>query len=168
MSDSSEPDATAPLPEQVPFPASGRLLGLDYGTKRVGVAVSNPDQTIASPLETWQRQDPAQEERRLRSLVEEYRIVGLVVGLPVHMSGEEGQKAGEARAFGRHAAEVAGLPLRFWDERFTSSQADEHMLAADLTRKQRKGIRDRLAAQILLQHFLDAADRERPPGAYRD
>ncbi|MEX0718494.1 MAG: Holliday junction resolvase RuvX [Planctomycetaceae bacterium] len=159
-----ESDAAPP----VPFPERGRLLGMDYGTKRVGVALSNPDQTIASPLETWEGQDEAQEERRLKTLVEDYGVAGLVIGLPVHMSGAEGGMAAEARAFGKYLAAVTGLPVRFWDERFTSIEADEHLLSADLSRKKRKGIRDRLAAQILLQNYLDAPDRERSPGTIRD
>lgn len=162
MSDSFESDAPAPFPDR------GRLLGLDYGAKRIGVALSNPDQTIASPLETWEGRDPAQLARRMKQVVAEYAIVGIVVGLPVHMSGDEGAIAGEARRFGRYVADVTGLPLRFWDERFTTSAAEEHLLAANLTRKQRKGLRDRLAAQILLQSYLDAADRERAPGKFGD
>ena len=78
-------------------PARGRLLGLDYGTKRVGLALSNIDQTIATPLETYLRRDERQDERYLQKQVQEHGVAGLVVGLPVHMSGDEGEKAREAR-----------------------------------------------------------------------
>ena len=147
------------------FPREGRLLGLDYGTKRVGIAVSTPEQNISSPLENYQRRSEPLDAAHLKELARDYRIAGIVVGLPVHMSGEEGQKAGEARAFGEWAGRVTGLPVRFWDERFTSAMAEDHLLAADMSRKKRKARLDMLAAQILLQSYLDAKDRERRPGA---
>src|SRR5262245_63325698 len=104
MSDSSEPARV---------PARGRLLGLDFGTKRVGLALSNVEQTIATPLETYTRRDEQQDARLLQNRVRENSIAGLVVGLPVHMSGDEGQKAREARAFGNWAARVTNLPVVF-------------------------------------------------------
>src|SRR5262249_2159532 len=99
MNASSEPASSD-------FPAHGRLLGLDYGTKRLGLALSNAEQTIATPLETWLRRDQRQDEKYLQQKVQEYGVVGLVVGLPVHMSGDEGEKAREARVFGEWAATV--------------------------------------------------------------
>ena len=94
MSGSSEPgDANAELPQR------GRLLGLDYGTRRIGIAVSDDEQHIASPLENYTRSRDEVDAARLKSLAEEYRVVGLVVGLPIHTGGEEGQKAREARRF---------------------------------------------------------------------
>src|SRR5262245_47297383 len=86
------------------FPSHGRLLGIDFGTKRVGLALSNPDQTLATPLETVNRRDEPQDARHLQQKVREYSVVGLVVGLPVHMSGDEGALAREARAYGQWAA----------------------------------------------------------------
>jgi putative Holliday junction resolvase len=145
------------------FPARGRLLGLDYGTKRVGLALSNPEQTIASPLETYQRRDERQDALYLARMAREYSIAGLVVGLPVHMSGDEGGKARDARTFGQWAAKATGLPVTWCDERYTSALADEHLRAAQLGPKQRKARRDMLAAQIMLQTFLDSARREEPP-----
>ena len=91
----------------------------------------------------------------LRQLVEEYRVVGLVVGLPVHMSGDEGEKAREARAFGRWAAEATGLPVTWWDERYTTVIAEEALISAGLSKKKRKQRLDKLAAQIMLQAYLD-------------
>jgi putative Holliday junction resolvase len=145
------------------FPAAGRLLGLDFGTKRIGIAISTPTQTIASPLESLTRSGADADARRLRAVAGEYGAVGIVVGLPVHMSGEEGGSARLAREFGQWAAGVTGLPLRFWDERFTSAAAEEHLLGAELTKKQRQRRIDKLAAQIMLQSYLDAPDRVRPP-----
>ena len=145
------------------FPTTGRLLGLDFGTKRIGIAVSTPDQTIASPLESLTRSGADADARRLRVLAEDYRAVALVVGLPVHMSGEEGGSARLAREFGGWAGKVTSLPVRFWDERFTSSVAEAHLLGAELTKKQRQRRIDKLAAQIMLQSYLEAADRDRLP-----
>jgi putative holliday junction resolvase len=154
-------------PPGADFPAQGRLLGLDYGTKRLGLALSNAEQTIATPLETYLRRDVRQDEMHLQQKVHEYGVVGLVVGLPVHMSGDEGEKAGEARAFGQWAAGVTKRPVRFTDERYTSVMADEHLHTAQLNPKKRKALRDMLAAQILLQSYLDSPRRGEAPGALR-
>ena len=145
---------------------SKRLLGVDYGSVRVGLAVSDPDRIIASPLATYPRRDAEQDARYFRDLAAAEGVVGLVVGLPVHMSGEEGQKAAEARAFGRWLGELTGLPVVFWDERYTSAEAERHLLAAGLTNKRRKDRRDRVAAQVLLQGYIDAGcPVEQSPGA---
>lgn len=138
------------------LPRIGRLIGLDYGTRRLGVAVSNPDQSIASPVVNWDRRDRAQDERFLARQVQEYRAVGLVVGLPVHMSGDEGEKAREARDFGAWAAAACGLPVAFHDERYSTAFADEQLRSAGLGHKQRQARRDMLAAQYLLQSYLDS------------
>ncbi|HTI49484.1 MAG TPA: Holliday junction resolvase RuvX [Planctomycetaceae bacterium] len=148
-----------------PFPARGRLLGLDFGTKRVGLALSNAEQTIATPVETYQRRDQIQDARYLRQKVEEFTVVGLVVGLPVHMSGDEGEKAREAREYGAWAADVTNLPLALCDERYTTAQADELLRGAALSPKQRKARRDMLAAQILLQTYLESDRRNIAPGS---
>jgi putative Holliday junction resolvase len=153
MPDSSD------TPESSIFPVRGRLLGIDFGTKRLGLAICNPEQTISSPLENYTRRDLAQDARHIRRLVQEERIVGLVIGLPVHMSGDEGGKALEAREFGIWIAAETQLPVMYWDERYTSLQAEQMMLSAELTPKQRKARRDMLAAQILLKDFLNG-DRQ--------
>lgn len=146
--------------------ARGRLLGVDYGTVRVGLAISDPDRLLASPLATYPRQGPEADARYFRELAAAERAVGLVVGLPVHMSGQEGQKAAEARAFGNWLAGLTGLPVVFWDERFTSAEAERLLLDAKLTKKRRKERLDRVAAQILLQSYLDAGcPAEQAPGA---
>ena len=148
------------------FPVQGRLLGLDYGTKRVGIAVSTTEQNIASPLENYTRQTETLDGLHFSKLVKEYSVVGMVVGLPVHLSGEESEKSREAREFGNWVATVTGLPVCFWDERFTSVMAEEYLLSAELSKKKRKNRLDKLASQIMLQSFLDAVDRERIPGEY--
>jgi putative Holliday junction resolvase len=136
--------------------AAGKLLGVDYGAVRVGLAVSDPDCKIAFPLATYERQGTARDEDYFRALVKEEEITGLVVGLPVHTDGREGAKAAEARAFGTWLAEVTGLPVAYWDERFTTVEAEAALWAAGLTHGKRKVRRDRVAAQMLLQAYLDA------------
>ena len=136
--------------------APARLLGVDYGQVRVGLAVSDPGRKIAFPLTTYQRRGRDADAAYFRALVAEEAVGGLVVGLPVHMSGAEGAKAAEARAYGAWLAEATGLPVVFWDERFTTVEAESALWDAGLTHKQRKARRDRVAAQILLQTYLDA------------
>lgn len=144
------------------FPQEGALLGVDYGTVRVGLAISTREQNIASPLEIYQRRNERLDGKYFQELVADYRIKGLVVGLPMHVSGEEGQSARQAREYGAWLAELTQLPLVFWDERYTSAAAEDHMLGIDMTRKQRKRRVDMVAAQIFLQAYLDAQrERER-------
>jgi putative Holliday junction resolvase len=145
--------------------AAGRLLGVDYGTVRIGLAVSDPDRKIAFPLTTYTRINREADAAWFRKLVADETPVGLVVGLPVHASGDEGQKAREARAFGAWLAEVTGLPVVFYDERFTTVLAESALWEAGLTHKKRKARRDRVAAQMFLQAYLDAGcPTEAPPG----
>ena len=136
--------------------ARTRLLGVDYGTVRIGLAVSDPERRIASPLTTHERRDRAGDERYFRQLIEEEEIGLIVVGLPIHTNGNESQKSAEARKFGAWLAGVAELPVTYFDERFTTVEAEGFLLAAGLTNKRRKARRDRVAAQILLQAYLDA------------
>ncbi len=142
--------------------SAGRLLGVDYGRARVGLAVCDPDRKIAFPLATYQRQGPAQASAYFQALVKEETITGLVVGLPLHTDGREGAAAAEARAFGAWLAEATGLPVVFWDERFTTMEAESALWAAGLTHRRRKDRRDRVAAQILLQTYLDAGCPAQP------
>lgn len=147
------------------LPRRGALLGLDYGTKRFGVAVSTPDQTISSPLAICNRGEPEADAEFLRSKVAAYGAVGLVVGLPVHMSGDEGGKAAEAREFGDWAGTVTGLPVAYHDERFSTAFAEYHLMLAGLTEKQRKSKMDKLAAQFILASFLERRGPAASPAA---
>lgn len=144
------------------LPIVGVLLGIDYGTKRVGVAVSDREQKFSSPLFNHDRQGIQGDERFFRKVVAEYRPVGIVVGLPIHLSGDESQKSREARDFAAWLTALSGLPHTFQDERFTSHTAELILLQAELTRKQRKARMDKLSAQILLQTFLDKRAATRP------
>jgi putative Holliday junction resolvase len=149
--------------------ARTRLLGIDYGSVRIGLAVSDADRRIASPLATYRRRRPEQDAAYFRDLAASEDIERIVIGLPVHLDGREGQKAGEARRFGAWFAQATGRPIVFWDERFTTVEAEGHLLAAGLTNKRRKDRRDRVAAQILLQAYLDAGcPQEQTPGPLQD
>lgn len=134
----------------------GRVLGVDYGTVRIGLAVSDADRMIASPLATYERKKGKQDARFFQDLIRTEAPTLLVVGLPVHLDGREGAKAIEARAFGKWLADATNLPVIFFDERFTTVEAEKHLLAAGLTSKRRKARRDKVASQILLQTYLDA------------
>lgn len=133
-----------------------KLLGVDYGSVRVGLAITDPERKFAFPLATYHRRTRDEDAAFFRDLVEREEVGGLVVGLPLHTDGREGQKAGEARTFGRWLAELTGLPLAFFDERFTTAQAESALWSAGLTHQKRKERRDRVAAQILLQAYLEA------------
>ncbi|MFO1092464.1 MAG: Holliday junction resolvase RuvX [Planctomycetaceae bacterium] len=146
-------------------PRTGRLLGLDYGTHRVGAAISTPEQNLASPLENYTLRSDRLDAEWLAQVVADYRPVGLVVGLPLHMrSGEEGEKAAEARAFGEWASHVTGLPVTYHDERLTTASAELLLMDAGFSKKQRKARLDKLAAQIMLQSFLDQRSAPKQSG----
>jgi putative holliday junction resolvase len=135
---------------------TGRLLGIDYGTRRVGLAISDTDRRIASPWATYERQNQQKDADYYRNFVEMEGIVEIVVGLPIHTDGREGVKAVESRAYGQWLQTITGKPVRFWDERFTTVHAESALWQAGLTHKKRKDRRDRVAAQMMLQSFLDA------------
>jgi putative Holliday junction resolvase len=137
-----------------------RTLGLDFGTRRVGAAVSDPRRMIATPLEVHERTDPAQDARHYQKLVAEHEVDRIVIGLPLHTGGREGTAASMARTWGDWLARATGLPVTYFDERYTTSQAEDALIGAGLRRSKRKGLRDMLAAQILLQDYLDAGSPE--------
>ena len=162
MTESTNPPVSLEFPTgQVP--THGALLGLDYGTKRLGVAVCNSDQTIAVPVETWTVRRPEQNLKHMRELIADYRAVGIVVGLPVRLSGAEGDQAAVVRRFGDWLAEQTRIPVAFWDERYSSTEAEVLLWTQGITPSKSKERLDRLAAQIILQAFLDAPDRTSLP-----
>ena len=145
--------------------AATRLLGVDYGTVRVGLAISDAERRLASPLAVYERRGREADAVYFRTLIEAKEVGALVVGLPVHLDGREGPKAIEARAFGVWLAEATGLPVTFWDERFSTVEAESALWEAGLTHKKRKARRDRVAAQMFLQAYLDAGcPAEAAPG----
>jgi len=141
---------------EVPVKERHKLLGIDYGTVRIGLAVSDPDRKFAFPLQTHECRNREVDGKFFLNVIQNEEIGSLLVGLPVHLSGDEGQKAKEARSFGKWLSGLTGLPVIFWDERYSSVEAETHLLAAGLTSKRRKARRDRVAAQIFLQSYLDA------------
>jgi putative Holliday junction resolvase len=132
----------------------GSLLGIDFGTKRIGLAVSDPDRVIASPLET--RANDSGVEQYFIELTARSRFAGIVVGLPLHANGDESEMSLMARRFAGRLAELTKLPVVMWDERCTSAAAEDALRAASLSRKKRKARVDRVAAQMILQTYLDA------------
>ena len=147
----------------------GRVAGIDFGTVRIGIALSDPDRTIASPYENYTRRGPDQDRRRMRRLVEEEGVSLFVVGLPVHLDGRESPKSIEARRFGAWLSEATGVPVEFFDERFTSREAEQLLLGAEMTAKRRKRRLDMVAAQVLLAAYLEfGSQRQDEPGALDD
>ena len=138
------------------LPSTGRVAGIDYGTMRIGVAVTDSRRTLASPLANYTRGGPEADSRYFRQLAREEQVVLFVVGLPVHLAGHESNKSLEARRFAQWLGETTGVRVVFSDERFTSSEADTLLAQGELTSKKRKQRRDMLAAQIMLSGWLEA------------
>jgi len=133
----------------------GRILAIDPGTKRIGLAVSDPLGITAQGLDSLLYKGYDDLLTVLKGLVSEYSIKMVVVGLPLNMNGTTGQKAEEAIALAENLSKDLDLPVKTWDERLTSMQAERIMIASDKKRRQRKEIRDKLSAQIILQSYLD-------------
>ncbi|HEV2968475.1 MAG TPA: Holliday junction resolvase RuvX [Pirellulales bacterium] len=139
----------------------GRLAGIDYGTVRIGIAVTDPEQRLASPFENYTRRGEAADAAYFKRLAADERIARFVVGLPIHLDGRESQKSAEARKFGAWLEQTTGVPVVFFDERFTSAEAEHHLTAAKMTKKKRRARLDKLAAQILLAAYLESGERGR-------
>ena len=141
------------------LPAGARLLGLDLGTKTIGLAISDRDLTVGSPLETLRRAKFAQDAAALAKICAERRVGGLVLGLPVNMDGSEGARCQSVRQFARNLAEVAGLdlPVAFWDERLSTAAVERLLVEeADMSRRRRAQVVDKMAAAYILQGALDS------------
>lgn len=146
------------------FPKTGALLGLDFGTKRLGVAVCNTDQTVAVPVETWTMREAHQNLKHLHELIDDYRAVGFVLGLPIRTDGAEGTAAATVRQFGEWVTTTTKLPLVFIDERYSSAEAELLIWRRGESPSKRKQPLDSLAAQIILQSYLDDPGRVvKPP-----
>jgi putative Holliday junction resolvase len=137
----------------------GRIAGIDFGTVRIGIAITDPGQTVASPYENYARRGPERDAERFRRLAEEEGIVRFVVGLPVHMSGEESAKSRQARQFAAWLQETTGVPVDLFDERYTTVEAERLLQEAKLSAKQRRARLDKLAAQLLLAAYLQSTAR---------
>ena len=140
-------------------PQKGRIAGIDYGTVRVGVAISDYDRILASPYEIYHRKNKNSDAKYFQKFVAEEKVVRFVVGLPLHLDGRLGDKAREAIDFGSWLTEQTGIECVYFDERFTSVEAERFLLDANFTRKKRKERLDKIAAQILLKAYLESGCR---------
>jgi putative Holliday junction resolvase len=150
-----------PSPNQE-LPAQGRIVGVDYGTVRIGLAITDLHQKLASPLSVYQRRNSSLDEKYFRQLVAIEQVCGFLVGLPVHLSGDPSAKSAEAIAFGNWLAQVTGVTVSWFDERFTTAFAREVLNQSHLSGQKRKQLLDKLAAQILLNAYLES--RQTAPG----
>ena len=142
------------------LPRGARLLGLDVGTKTIGLALSDTRLSIASPLDTIRRSRFKDDMAALSRLIDRYAIGGLVVGLPLRLDGDDGPRTQGVRQFAKNVLAARDLPLAFWDERLSTLAVERDMIAADLTRKRRAQIVDRAAAAYILQGCLDWLNRQ--------
>ena len=146
-------DAAAHLPPR------GALIGLDLGTKTIGVAVSDPDRKLATAVETIARKTFTADAKRLLALAAERSAVGFVLGLPLNMDGSEGPRAQSTRAFARNLGKLTELPIALWDERLSTVAVERDLIAADVSRKKRAAVIDQHAAAFILQGALDRLAR---------
>jgi putative holliday junction resolvase len=137
------------------MPPRGALIGLDLGTKTIGVAASDPDRRVAAPVETIARKRFTLDAERIAALAAERHAVGYVLGLPVNMDGSEGPHAQATRAFARNFAKLTELPIALWDERLSTAAVERALIAADASRAKRKAVIDQHAAAYILQGALD-------------
>jgi putative Holliday junction resolvase len=141
------------------LPPRGVLIGLDLGTKTIGVSASDPDRRIAMGVETVARKSFGVDSKRLLALAAERHAAGFVLGLPVNMDGSEGPRAQSTRAFARNLAKVTDLPIAFWDERLSTAAVERELIAADVSRAKRAVVIDEHAAMYILQGALDRLAR---------
>lgn len=138
-----------------------RLLGIDLGTKTIGLALSDVERRIASPLETLRRTKFTPDAERMRVIVQRFGVGGLVFGLPLNMDGTEGPRAQATRAFARNLKPIVALPILFWDERLSTAAVTRALIAADTSRAKRAELVDKVAAAYILQGLLDTLGRLR-------
>jgi putative pre-16S rRNA nuclease len=146
-------DAAAHLPPR------GALIGLDLGTKTIGVAASDPDRRLATAVETIARKTFTVDAQRVLALAAERGAVGFVLGLPINMDGSEGPRAQSTHAFARNLGKLTELPIALWDERLSTAAVERDLIAADVSRKNRAAVIDQHAAAFILQGALDRLAR---------
>ncbi|MBL4601117.1 MAG: Holliday junction resolvase RuvX [Emcibacteraceae bacterium] len=132
-----------------------RLLGLDLGSKTIGIALSDILLTVATPMETIKRTKFTKDAQRLLTIIDEQKVGGLILGLPKNMDGSEGPRCQSTRQFARNIAEKTGIPICFWDERLSTIAVTRTLLEADTSRKRRAELVDKMAASYILQGVLD-------------
>jgi putative Holliday junction resolvase len=154
------PAPVLPLVEaQAHLGARGALIGLDLGTKTIGVAVCDPDRRVATGIETIRRRSFAVDAARLLQLADERRAVGIVLGLPINMDGSQGPRAQATRAFARNLARLTDRPIALWDERLSTAAVERELIGADVSRSKRAAIIDQHAAAYILQGAIDRLAR---------
>src|SRR5205809_2491985 len=154
------PAPILPLIEAVAhWPERGALIGLDLGTKTIGVAASDPDRRLATAVETIARKTFSVDADRLLALAAERKAIGFVLGLPINMDGSEGPRAQSTRAFARNLARKTELPIALWDERLSTAAVERALIAADVNRARRAKVIDQHAAVFILQGALDRLAR---------
>jgi putative Holliday junction resolvase len=144
----------------MPGKEGGRILGLDFGSQRIGAAISDPLGITAQPLAAIRRKGDRRDLEAIGTLVRKYSVGTVLVGLPLHMNGGEGAQAKQARLFAEKIRGHLGLPVETWDERLTTVQAEHHLIASGVRREKRKELRDSLSAAFLLQSALDYRNRK--------
>ena len=131
------------------------ILGIDLGEKRVGVSISDINQSIASSYTTLPKRKFSLFSKELQTILEKEMICGIVLGLPLNMDGSEGPKCQSTRDFAKNLSNITTIPITFWDERLTTVEAEKSLLSADLSRKKRLRVIDSIAAVLILQNVLD-------------
>jgi putative Holliday junction resolvase len=137
------------------LPAHGALMGLDLGTKTIGVALSDVLRSVATPVETVKRKKFGIDAARLLEIAKARQVSGLLLGLPRNMDGTEGPRCQSTRSFARNLSQLTDLPIGFWDERLSTVAAERALLEADTSRKRRAELIDNVAASYILQGALD-------------
>ena len=135
--------------------SNNSLIGLDLGTKTIGVAVSDTILSVATPIKTIKRKKFSLDANHLLGIISNKNCCGIIIGLPKNMDGSEGPRAQSTRAFARNFSAKTELPITFWDERLSTVAAEKALLEADTTRKRRAEVIDHVAAAYILQGFLD-------------
>lgn len=141
--------------ELTALPPNGKLLGLDLGTKTIGIAVSDGLRMSATPLFTIKRTKFNADANNLIDIIKQHNIVGLVLGLPLNMDGSVGPRAQSTKAFARNLETIINIPIVFWDERLSTSAVTKTLIEADVSRAKRAKVVDKLAASYILQGALD-------------
>lgn len=147
------------------LPEGARLIGIDLGSKTLGLALSDVTRTIASGLVTLRRSRFTADAARLLELASEHGVAGFVIGLPLNLDGSSGPRAQATRAFARNLAQLTPLAILLWDERLSTAEAERVLLAADTSRRRRAEVIDKVAATLILQSALDRMARANHAGA---
>jgi putative holliday junction resolvase len=145
------------------WPERGALVGLDLGTKTIGVAISDPDRRLATGVETIQRKAFKADAARLLAIAVERRAVGFILGLPINMDASEGPRAQSTRAFARNLSNLTDLAIALWDERLSTAAVERELIGMDMSRARRAKVIDEHAAIFILQGALDRLAKLRQP-----